>query len=178
MNCARCQRTAQMFENEIDNMYEVSNGRDSTIGGSLCSEKAEDIGGFAELAGCLHRLKSSEKQVGYCCFLHKCRIYPTVIVIFAICHIYFQIGTPLEEDLGSWGHHFVPTTIPDAILQASAGDEVLYHIILFMFCTHHLKNMTNLTNSDTSSKFMVIWRLHLTCWVNLKIHCFFMLNKI
>jgi len=30
----------------------------------------------------------------------------------------------LEEDLGSWGHHFLPNSVPDAILQASAGDEV------------------------------------------------------
>ena len=36
----------------------------------------------------------------------------------------FQVGTPLEEDLGSWGHHFFPMSVPDAIFQASAGDEV------------------------------------------------------
>ncbi|CAM8994178.1 unnamed protein product [Rhodiola kirilowii] len=57
-----------------------------------------DIGGFASLAGCFHNLSSSEKQV----------------------------GTPLEEDLGSWGHHFFPTSVPDPILQASAGDEVSF----------------------------------------------------
>lgn len=34
------------------------------------------------------------------------------------------MGTPLEEDLGSWGHHFFSTSVPDAIFQASAGDEV------------------------------------------------------
>jgi hypothetical protein len=36
----------------------------------------------------------------------------------------FQIGTPLEEDLVSWGHHSDPSTVPDSILQSSAGDEV------------------------------------------------------
>lgn len=36
----------------------------------------------------------------------------------------FQVGTPLEEDLSNWGHHFSPTSVPDSILQASAGDEV------------------------------------------------------
>lgn len=37
---------------------------------------------------------------------------------------YFQVGTPLEEDLSNWGHHFFSTSVPDPILQASAGDEV------------------------------------------------------
>lgn len=35
-----------------------------------------------------------------------------------------QIGTPKEEDLGRWGHHFSATSVPDIIFQASAGDEV------------------------------------------------------
>ncbi|XP_057763471.1 protein CHROMATIN REMODELING 25 isoform X1 [Arachis stenosperma] len=61
-------------------------------------EETTDIGGFAEIAGCLEKLKRSEKQV----------------------------GTPLEEDLGSWGHHFSSASVPDAILQASAGDEVTF----------------------------------------------------
>lgn len=34
------------------------------------------------------------------------------------------MGTPLEEDLASWGHHFTSNSVPDTILQASAGDEV------------------------------------------------------
>ncbi|CAL5442081.1 unnamed protein product [Camellia sinensis] len=34
-----------------------------------------------------------------------------------------SVGAPLEEDLGSWGHHFFPTTVPDAIFQALAGEE-------------------------------------------------------
>ncbi|MCI03237.1 DNA repair and recombination protein RAD54-like protein, partial [Trifolium medium] len=36
------------------------------------------------------------------------------------------VGNPLEEDLSSWGHHFFPTSVPDAILQAAAGDEVTF----------------------------------------------------
>lgn len=35
-----------------------------------------------------------------------------------------QVGTPLEEDLASWGHHSTSKSVPDMILQASAGDEV------------------------------------------------------
>ncbi|XP_027362727.1 protein CHROMATIN REMODELING 25 [Abrus precatorius] len=69
-----------------------------TIIDSESDEDTSDIGGFAGIAGCLQNLKRSEKQV----------------------------GTPLEEDLGSWGHHFYPTSVPDAILQASAGDEVTF----------------------------------------------------
>ncbi|XAR72893.1 DNA helicase [Bertholletia excelsa] len=57
----------------------------------------EDIGGFARISGCL-KLRSSEKQV----------------------------GNPLEEDLGSWGHHCFATSVPDAIFQASAGEEVSF----------------------------------------------------
>ncbi|KAL7002808.1 DNA-dependent ATPase protein rad54 [Sarracenia purpurea var. burkii] len=63
-----------------------------------CESDEEDIGGFASIAGCVQKLQSSEKQV----------------------------GTPLEEDLGSWGHHFFTTSVPDAILQASAGEEVTF----------------------------------------------------
>ncbi|XP_075477165.1 protein CHROMATIN REMODELING 25 isoform X2 [Primulina tabacum] len=58
----------------------------------------EDIGGFASIAGCLHNLKNHEKQV----------------------------GTPKEEDLAQWGHHHVPSSVPDRIFQASAGDEVSF----------------------------------------------------
>lgn len=70
----------------------------STITDSQSDEETSDIGGFAEIADCLKNLKRSEKQV----------------------------GSPLEDDLGSWGHHFFPTSVPDAILQASAGDEVSF----------------------------------------------------
>ncbi|XP_073030331.1 protein CHROMATIN REMODELING 25-like isoform X3 [Primulina eburnea] len=58
----------------------------------------EDIGGFASIAGCLHNLKNHEKQV----------------------------GTPKEEDLAQWGHHHVPSSVPDRIFQASAGDDVSF----------------------------------------------------
>ncbi|KAF5757912.1 putative DNA helicase chromatin remodeling SNF2 family [Helianthus annuus] len=65
---------------------------------AICMDEEEDIGGFAGISGCLHNLKRSEKQV----------------------------GAPLEEDLANWGHHFSPNTVPDTILQASAGDEVTF----------------------------------------------------
>ncbi|XP_073125004.1 protein CHROMATIN REMODELING 25 isoform X2 [Henckelia pumila] len=58
----------------------------------------DDIGGFASVAGCLHNLKNHEKQV----------------------------GTPKEEDLAQWGHHHLPSSVPDCIFQASAGDEVSF----------------------------------------------------
>ncbi|MCL7039607.1 hypothetical protein MKW94_008298 [Papaver nudicaule] len=66
--------------------------------GATSQDDQGDIGGFQEISGCLDKLKSSEKQ----------------------------LGTPLEEDLGSWGHHFLSATVPDSILQASAGDEVTF----------------------------------------------------
>ncbi|KAF3435394.1 hypothetical protein FNV43_RR22483 [Rhamnella rubrinervis] len=93
MNCIRCQNhdeRPKSVENEDENQ---------PISRSCVSDQNTfDIGGFAENAGCLGKLKSSEKQ----------------------------LGAPLEEDLGSWGHHFISTSVPDAILQASAGDEVTF----------------------------------------------------
>ncbi|KAI3915901.1 hypothetical protein MKW98_004342 [Papaver atlanticum] len=79
-----------------DNAPEIA--REVVEDGAASRDDQGDIGGFQEISGCLDKLKSSEKQ----------------------------LGTPLEEDLGSWGHHFLSATVPDSILQASAGDEVTF----------------------------------------------------
>ncbi|KAL6514250.1 DNA-dependent ATPase protein rad54 [Orobanche hederae] len=63
-----------------------------------CRLDEEDIGGFASLVGSFNSLKRHEKQV----------------------------GTPKEEDLASWAHHHFPSSVPDSIFQASAGDEVSF----------------------------------------------------
>ncbi|KAJ7001101.1 protein CHROMATIN REMODELING 25 [Populus alba x Populus x berolinensis] len=91
MNCARCLSS----DGELEGIGDVD---ESTYENCMPNQEVFDIGGFAAIAGCLDKLKSSEKQV----------------------------GTPLEEDLGSWGHHFHSTSVPDTILQASAGDEVSF----------------------------------------------------
>lgn len=91
MNCARC----LFSDGELEGIGDVD---ESTYENCMPNQEVFDIGGFAAIAGCLDKLKSSEKQV----------------------------GTPLEEDLGSWGHHFHSTSVPDTILQASAGDEVSF----------------------------------------------------
>ncbi|XP_022746295.1 protein CHROMATIN REMODELING 25 [Durio zibethinus] len=93
MNCNRCENYDMGSEN-IGEQEEC----ESENGSSGSDQEVFDIGGFAGIAGCLDKLKSSEKQV----------------------------GTPLEEDLASWGHHFRSETVPDAILQASAGAEVTF----------------------------------------------------
>ncbi|XP_077249853.1 DNA repair/recombination protein isoform X2 [Tasmannia lanceolata] len=98
LNCSRCETNYSIVADGLENAKEVEHGCDSTNEGCHTDEEVSDIGGFAEIAGCLHRLKNSEKQ----------------------------LGTPLEEDLRSWGHHFFPTSVPDAIFQASAGDEVTF----------------------------------------------------
>ncbi|KAJ9705019.1 hypothetical protein PVL29_003185 [Vitis rotundifolia] len=94
MNCNRCQN----YDERPESMGE----EDGVESKNECCQSyqmdCDDIGGFAGITGCLHKLKRSEKQV----------------------------GTPLEEDLGSWGHHFFSTSVPDAIFQASAGDEVTF----------------------------------------------------
>ncbi|XVF67591.1 hypothetical protein PTKIN_Ptkin10aG0133400 [Pterospermum kingtungense] len=93
MNCRRCENHDTGSEN-IGEQEEC----EPENGSSGSDQEAFDIGGFAGIAGCLDKLKSSERQV----------------------------GTPLEEDLASWGHHFRSESVPDAILQASAGDEVTF----------------------------------------------------
>ncbi|KAK9044328.1 hypothetical protein V6N11_072638 [Hibiscus sabdariffa] len=93
MNCNRCKNYGTGSENIAEQEESESENRSS---GS--DQEVFDIGGFAGIAGCLDKLKSSEKQV----------------------------GSPLEEDLVSWGHHFHSESVPDAILQASAGDEVTF----------------------------------------------------
>ncbi|KAG6600328.1 Protein CHROMATIN REMODELING 25, partial [Cucurbita argyrosperma subsp. sororia] len=90
MNCTRCQNCNGRPE-EMDEGPSTSRTCQS-------DQVTSDIGGFAQLAGCLDKLKKSEQQV----------------------------GSPLEEDLANWGHHFNSTTVPDTILQASAGDEVTF----------------------------------------------------
>ncbi|KAA8545882.1 hypothetical protein F0562_020667 [Nyssa sinensis] len=95
MSCIRCQKHDIVVDEGPDNVSKVDGVRSTDEG---CRPDQEDIGGFAGISGCLHKLKSSEKQV----------------------------GTPLEEDLGSWGHHFLPTSVPDVIFQASAGEEVTF----------------------------------------------------
>ncbi|XP_054787444.1 protein CHROMATIN REMODELING 25 [Prosopis cineraria] len=94
MHCTRCQTHDEGPQSD-DGKYVAQS---TTSDGEFDEETSDDIGGFAKIAGCMHKLRKSEKQV----------------------------GTPLEEDLGSWGHHFFPTSVPDAILQASAGDEVTF----------------------------------------------------
>ncbi|KAH7575236.1 hypothetical protein JRO89_XS02G0067500 [Xanthoceras sorbifolium] len=93
MDCTRCQ-------NHDDRLDRTTEGDEDKATNKNCQSQQEvpDIGGFAELAGCLHKLKSSEKQV----------------------------GTPMEEDLKSWGHNFSSMSVPDTILQTSAGDEVTF----------------------------------------------------
>ncbi|XP_027912240.1 protein CHROMATIN REMODELING 25 [Vigna unguiculata] len=87
MQCSRCETHGGPQSTDAQSTADNESG-----------EETSDIGGFAEIAGCLQNLKRSEMQV----------------------------GSPLEEDLGSWGHHFLPNSVPDAILQASAGDEVTF----------------------------------------------------
>uniref|UniRef100_A0A1J3I9M8 Protein CHROMATIN REMODELING 25 n=2 Tax=Noccaea caerulescens TaxID=107243 RepID=A0A1J3I9M8_NOCCA len=76
----------------------MEEGNETNVDDNACQIDQEDIGGFAKDAECFDLLKDSERQV----------------------------GTPLEEDLASWGHHFTSKSVPDAILQASAGDEVTF----------------------------------------------------
>lgn len=37
-----------------------------------------------------------------------------------------QDGNPSEEDLQRWGHHSSASTVPDAVMQRAAGDDVSF----------------------------------------------------
>ncbi|KAK2633370.1 hypothetical protein Ddye_032579 [Dipteronia dyeriana] len=90
MNCIRCQ-------NHNDGPKSTEGDEENaTIKNCQSQQEVFDMA-LQNFAGCLHKLKSSEKQV----------------------------GSPMEEDFKSWGHHFYSMSVPDTILQASAGDEVI-----------------------------------------------------
>lgn len=55
MNCIRCQH--------IDDAETIGDRRDSAWDQNTSPTDTSDIGSFAEIAGCLHKLKASEKQV-------------------------------------------------------------------------------------------------------------------
>ncbi|KAK1263585.1 DNA repair and recombination protein RAD54 [Acorus gramineus] len=98
MNCIRCKTNSLKTGEDPEVKTELDNVSIPTNCGHQEDQILNDVGGFADLAGCLHSLKSSEKQ----------------------------IGSPLEEDLRNWGHHSSSTSVPDTIFQASAGDEVTF----------------------------------------------------
>lgn len=64
MNCIRCQiyhETPQSITEEDSNISTHKSGEHKS---GESAQETSDIGGFAEIAGCLQKLKSSEKQVG------------------------------------------------------------------------------------------------------------------
>jgi len=77
MQCSRCQ---------------IHDGPGSTDAQSTedneSGEETSDIGGFAEIAGCLQNLKRSEKQVGLCIFGYK------VYILYSLkcCVLFFWVG--------------------------------------------------------------------------------------
>uniref|UniRef100_A0A803LE39 Protein CHROMATIN REMODELING 25 n=1 Tax=Chenopodium quinoa TaxID=63459 RepID=A0A803LE39_CHEQI len=99
MDCVRCRisDTTDTIQNGmLENRVEVD-CIESNSEGYQSGQNTADIGGFAEISG-LHMLKSSQKQV----------------------------GSPSEEDLLNWAHHSSPTSVPDVLFQAAAGDEVTF----------------------------------------------------
>ncbi|CAM0943959.1 unnamed protein product [Alopecurus aequalis] len=89
--------------NKNDHMLLDGNGLDlaATEHNTVSTSKEKlynDIGGFGEISGCVQKMNSSNQQ----------------------------IEQPSEEDLASWGHHSDPSTVPDTILQCSAGDEISF----------------------------------------------------
>lgn len=63
MNCARCKEDGLMAVNNIVNEIEDDDSGDSCDGKQKLSGLVNDIGGFAEIAGCLQKLTSSQRQV-------------------------------------------------------------------------------------------------------------------
>lgn len=96
MNCIRCRKKYSTKSDRCESTIELN--RVESVGETCQTSQDADIGGFAEISGCLHKLKGSERQV----------------------------GTPLEEDLLNWAHHSSHTSVPDVVFQASAGNEVTF----------------------------------------------------
>ncbi|KAJ7514819.1 hypothetical protein O6H91_23G060700 [Diphasiastrum complanatum] len=102
LGCKRCKKNKDE-ELEVLDSGSDSDGEFECKGTATHPSKTEvnelsDIGRFSEVAGCLTKQHSWEKQV----------------------------GTPTEEDLRNWAHHASPSTVPDTILQLAAGDEVSF----------------------------------------------------
>lgn len=95
LSCIRCQNNETILD-EMPGKGDEEEGARSAY--ENCQSDPVDIGGFGGISRCLHKLRSSKKQV----------------------------GTPLEEDLANWGHHFSATSVPDTMFQASAGEEVTF----------------------------------------------------
>lgn len=70
MNCARCKQEPTAMD-RTSNEIEVDNLRGSCEGKEQHDVVVNDIGGFAEVAGCSHKLQSSQKQARTC-FLNPC----------------------------------------------------------------------------------------------------------
>ncbi|KAF3782555.1 CHROMATIN REMODELING 25 protein [Nymphaea thermarum] len=102
MNCARCNTNYMQVEDGMKSVKEYVFERRVAEDECHTDQQDVDIGGFAKVARCLEKLKNSEKQ----------------------------LGRPLEEDLASWGHHSSSTTVPDVILQASAGEEAEQRVVV------------------------------------------------
>ncbi|KAL2460240.1 Protein CHROMATIN REMODELING 25 [Abeliophyllum distichum] len=91
---------------------------DSDKGNFFSTEDLRDLFTF-------HENVSSEIHEKMCC--NRCKQHEIVLDDTVESEsTKKQVGTPKEEDLANWGHHHFPSTIPDTIFQASAGDEVSF----------------------------------------------------
>lgn len=64
MNCDRCRVCDSIHNDMHENTVEID-GIEPKSEDNQPGQNAVDIGGFAEISGCLHLLKSSEKQVAF-----------------------------------------------------------------------------------------------------------------
>jgi len=125
MNCIRCRKKYSTKSDRCESTVELN--RVESVGETCQTSQDADIGGFAEISGCLHKLKGSERQVCFLAFIwmwddwDHIFIWTLISIIPGTC---FKVGTPLEEDLLNWAHHSSHTSVPDVVFQASAGNEV------------------------------------------------------
>lgn len=111
MNCTRCKTDNLMSVDSDGNEIEPNDDKYSTEEGYQANQVADDIGRFAEIAGCLHKLKSSEKQVGICC--QSSSTYGLIYVFATILsYMYFFFLYTARSPIwrGSWkmGSSFWP----------------------------------------------------------------------
>jgi len=129
MNCIRCIKNYSTKGNRCESTIEFN--RVESVSETCQTREHVDIGGFAEISGCLHKLQGSERQVCLLALLWmRLHFFMRTLISF-ILGTCSKVGTPLEEDLLNWAHHSSPTSVPDVVFQASAGNEV--NSILEMF---------------------------------------------
>lgn len=102
MNCARC----LFSDGELEGIGDVD---ESTYENCMPNQEVFDIGGFAAIAGCLDKLKSSEKQVSHLpitAILLDHNFQMSHLILFFVLFPQFSGGDSFGRGFGQLGASF------------------------------------------------------------------------